>query len=73
MLKSEYTSSSRDSSRPVAELLKTAREAGKAWGAEEGEAGSEAYLEFAEQHLARAMAKRGVLGFQDLLQKELNP
>lgn len=55
----------------AAQMLKAAREAGKAWGAEESEAGSEAYLEFAEQHLARSIAERGVLGFADLLKRDL--
>ena len=54
------------------EMIKAAREAGKALAADEDqEAGSETYLEFAEEHLARAMAKSGILGFGKLLEADL--
>ena len=50
----------------VAELLKAAREAGEAWGDEDKETGSEAYLEFAEQHLSRILAGQGLFGFKQM-------
>ena len=55
----------------AAEMLKAAREAGKAWGADEEQTGAEGYLELAEQHLARAMAERGVFGLDKLLREDL--
>ena len=50
----------------VTQMLKAAREASKALGTEEGEAGMESYLEFAEQHLGRLLARDGFFGFEEL-------
>jgi len=54
----------------VAELLKAAREAGEAWGEEEKETGSESYLEFAEQHVAKILAKQGLFGFKRMAMED---
>jgi len=56
----------------VAELLKAAREAGEAWGDEDKETGSEAYLEFAEQHLSRILAGQGLFGFKRMALRDLD-
>ncbi len=55
----------------IGEMLKTVREAGKALGEEETETGSETYLEMSEQHLARTLARSGMLGFAKLLRDDL--
>lgn len=57
----------------IAQLLKTAREAGKLGPPSEDEAsGSETYLELAEQQFARIMAASGSFGFARLILAELD-
>ena len=56
----------------LTQLLKLARESD--WtGKPNEEAGSESYREFAEQHLAKAIASQGSLGLDRLLRQQLDP
>ena len=54
-------------------LLRTARESnGTGWLGGESSAGSDGILDFAEQHIAKAMAKQGAFGIAKTLSKSLN-
>ncbi len=55
----------------VAQLLKTAREAGKMSEDDNEAAGSENYREFAEKYLAQAIAATDAFGFSQLMVKDL--
>ncbi len=55
----------------IAQLLKIAREAGRLDPSDDAATGSETYLELAEEHLAKALAAQGGLGFQKLLTRAL--
>ncbi len=53
-------------------LLRTARESsGTGWLGGESSAGSDGILDFAEQHIAKAMAKQGAFGIAKTLSKSL--
>lgn len=54
-------------------LLRTARESnGTGWLGGESSAGSDGILDFAEQHIAKSMAKQGAFGIAKTLSKSLN-
>ena len=54
-------------------LLRTARESnGSGWLGGESSAGSDGILDFAEQNIAKAMAKQGAFGIAKTLSKSLN-
>ncbi len=55
----------------VAQLLKTAREAGRMGEDDDEAAGAESYRELAEKYLAEAIAATGVFGFSRLIIKDL--
>jgi len=56
----------------LTQLLKLARESN--WTAKpDEEAGAESYLEFAEEHLAKAIAGQGSLGLDRLIRQQLEP
>ena len=55
----------------VAQLLKTAREAGQMREDDNEAAGSESYREFAEKYLAEAIAATDAFGFSRLMVKDL--
>ena len=55
----------------IAQLMKAAREAGKLDDEADSAAGAESYLEFAETHLAKAMAEQGVFGFGPMILRSL--
>jgi Rod binding domain-containing protein len=56
----------------IAQLLKTARQAGEALGEASTQTGVEGYLELAEEHIARVMAQRGAFGISQLVSKGLD-
>jgi flagellar protein FlgJ len=53
----------------LGQILRSAK--GKGWLGEESSAASDCASDFAEQHLAMALAKRGGLGLADLISKGL--
>ena len=55
----------------IAQLLKTAREAGRMGEDDDEAAGAESYRELAEKYLAEAIAATGVFGFSRLIIKDL--
>lgn len=56
----------------LTQLLKLARESN--WtGKPDEETGSESYREFAEEHLAKAIAAQGSLGLDRLVRQQLDP
>ena len=55
----------------VAQLLKTAREAGRMSEDDNEAAGSESYREFAEKYLTEAIAATDAFGFSRLMVKDL--
>jgi Rod binding domain-containing protein len=57
----------------IAQLLKTARQAGEALGEKSQQTGVEGYLELAEQHIARVMAQRGAFGIAQIVSNGLEP
>jgi Rod binding domain-containing protein len=56
----------------IAQLLKTARQAGEALSEQSKQTGVEGYLELAEEHIARVMAQRGAFGISQLVTKGLD-
>ena len=57
----------------IAQLMKTAREAGQFEDSGDAMTGSEGYLEIAERHLAEALAASGAFGFARMILEELEP
>ena len=57
----------------IAQLMKTAREAGKLDDSDDAMTGSEGYLELAERQLAEALAATGTFGFARMILEELEP
>lgn len=57
----------------VAQLLKSAREAGKPLAEESEMTGAENYLELAEKFVAQTLAERGTFGFARLMIREIGP
>ena len=56
----------------AATLLRTARESGgQSWLGGESSAGSDGIMDFAEQHISKAMAKQGAFGIAQTLAKSL--
>ncbi len=53
-------------------LLKSAREAGSVFDAEDRMTGGEGYLELAEQQLAKTLADSGILGFSRMLLRDID-
>jgi Rod binding domain-containing protein len=54
-------------------LLRTAREEnGKGWLGAESSAGSDGIMDFAEQHIAKSMAKQGAFGIAKTVAKSLH-
>jgi Rod binding domain-containing protein len=51
----------------IARLLRAARQAGETLASPSSQAGAEAYLELAEEHVARVMAQRGAFGIARML------
>jgi len=55
-------------------LLRTARESnGESWLGGQSSAGSDGIMDFAEQHISKAMAKQGAFGIAKTLAKSLKP
>ena len=57
----------------IAQLLKSARDAGSVLAEPSDMAGSDSYLEMAEKTLAETMAQRGTFGLAQMMIKELTP
>lgn len=56
----------------VTEMLrKTREESGGSWMGGETSAGSDAVMEFAEQHIAKAISEKGAFGVAHLIQDSL--
>lgn len=57
----------------IAQLMKTAREAGALHDSADAMTGAEGYLEIAERQLAEALAAAGAFGFARMILEELEP
>ena len=57
----------------LVELLKAARKAGDAFGVQNDDNGARSYQEFADEHLAKALAAQDALGFSRLVIRQLQP